>query len=307
VKDGPRCLACGSADLTLWAKAEDVEYRTLPDTFEYLRCAQCQTLSINPVPVEKLSQIYPSNYYSFRGKSGSLTARVKEQLDRRFFRRLLATLPGSQLSALDVGGGAGQQLDTLRAADSRVNRTMVVDIDAGAKALALSAGHGFVQGRIEDAAIPGAFDVILLLNLIEHVSAPAEVLRKVRALLTPSGIVVVQTPNYESLDARLFRHRNWGGYHCPRHWAIFTRGGFQSLAGNAGLATRQWRFTQGAPFWAVSALWAMTRMGLTDVTRDRPAWQHPLYNSLTAAFAAFDFARGVFWPLSQMVFVLGRD
>ena len=57
----------------------------------------------------------------------------------------------------------------------------------------------------------GTFDVILMLNLIEHVDNPGELLRKAHRLLAPNGIVVVKTPNTDSLDARLFRNRNWGG------------------------------------------------------------------------------------------------
>jgi len=42
------------------------------------------------------------------------------------------------------------------------------------------------------------------------------------------------------------------------------------------------------------------------ITRDRPAWTHPLYAPLAAAFAAIDFARGSAAPLSQMTFALAH-
>ena len=176
---GPRCLACGSRDLEHWAQAHDVEYHSVPDTFSYLRCKSCQTLSIHPVPTSRLREIYPPNYYSFQGTGRSLADRVKQALDRRFFRGLLRRVPGQPLAALDVGGGAGHQLSVLRAADPRVTRTTVVDFDAGAESLAQRAGHGFISGRIEDARISDRYDVALLLNLIEHVAEPLAVLRRV--------------------------------------------------------------------------------------------------------------------------------
>lgn len=307
MNDAAQCLACGSEDLEHWARAHDVEYRSVPESFSYLRCRSCQALSIHPVPANRLSVIYPSNYYSFQGTGRSFADRVKRRLDRRYFRALLRRLPGQQLSALDVGGGAGHQLSVLRAADSRVARTTVVDFDDGAKALAEGAGHEFVHGRIEDVKISGPYDVVLLLNLIEHVAEPLSVLRRVREVLTPTAIAVVQTPNYDSLDAKLFRHRGWGGYHCPRHWVIFTPSSFAGIVSRAGLVTRRWHYTQGAPFWTVSMLAALERAGLTRITPERPAWLHPLYPSLAAGFAAIDFTRGLLSPLSQMVFVLGRD
>jgi hypothetical protein len=72
------------------------------------------------------------------------------------------------------------------------------------------------------------------------------------------------------------------------------------------LTTHEWHHTQGAPFWTVSVLATLEKAGAVRITPDRPAWFHPLYPPLAAFFAAVDFARGPFMPLSQMVFVLGR-
>lgn len=304
MSDPRRCVACASQDLQPWATATDVEYKTTEDRFAYFRCGSCGALSIDPVPTNRLREIYPSNYYSFARARRSWVDRVKELLDLRQSRRLLAQLGGRELSVLDVGGGAGHQLDLLRRADPRVVQTTIVDMDEGAAKLASASGHRFVLGRIEEASLHGTFDVVLLLNLIEHVDDPVGVLRRITQVLAPGGVVLVQTPNYDSLDARLFRHRNWGGYHCPRHFILFTPASFQRAVAAAGLAVRSWRYTQGAPFWTVSALAALDQAGIVRITRQRPAWFHPLYPPLAAAFAAFDFARGTVMPLSQMVFVL---
>src|SRR6185503_4606658 len=153
-----------------------------------------------------------------------------------------------------IGGGNGQQLSSLRAADVRIRRSVVVDLDEKAEQAARALGHEYVRARVEDARVDGTFDVILLLNLIEHVANPAAVLRKAGSLLSPTGVLVIKTPNHRSLDARLFRRRNWGGYHCPRHWVLFTRESFERLAASAGLRVVRTSYTQGAPFWAVSVL-----------------------------------------------------
>ena len=41
----------------------------------------------------------------------------------------------------------------------------------------------------------------------------------------------MKTPNVEGLDAKLLRHRNWGGYHAPRHWVLFTPEGHENRIG----------------------------------------------------------------------------
>jgi len=300
------CLACGSTEAEQWAEARDVEYKSVPERFAYYHGRARDALSIDPVPADRLSQIYPSSYYSFHPTPRGTVYRVKDWLDRRWFRRIAAGIPGTTLAALDIGGGNGQQSSTLRAADPRIQRTVIVDFDEQAESAARALGHEYVRGRIEESAVVGNFDLILLLNLIEHVHDPLAVLCKARSLLTPDGRLVIKTPNYHSLDARLFRRRNWGGYHCPRHWVLFSRDSFQRLAERAGLRIVASSYTQGAPFWAISVLAWLEERGAVTITTARPVWTHPLYAPLAGAFAALDVARGAVAPLSQMTFSLAR-
>jgi 2-polyprenyl-3-methyl-5-hydroxy-6-metoxy-1,4-benzoquinol methylase len=45
-----------------------------------------------------------------------------------------------------------------------------------------------------DLAFLGRFDVVLMLALIEHLSEPAELIRKVKALLQNGGRIILTTP-----------------------------------------------------------------------------------------------------------------
>lgn len=304
--DAVACLACGGTATRHWADAHDVEYHSSDDVFAYHLCGDCQALSIDPVPEARLGEIYPANYYAYAAPRHSLAQRVKRRLDRRYFRRLLARVPGAQLSVLDVGGGAGWELVTARESDARVALTTVVDLDPEAMPLAHANGHSYACSRIEDFRTDARFDVVLLLNLIEHVRDPAAVLAQVGELLAPGGILVIKTPNHDALDARVFRHRSWAGLHCPRHWVVFTRGSFERLVTRCGLRVRSASYTQGAPFWAASVLAWFAGRGLIDISPQRPAVAHPLFSPLAAAFAAFDYLRLPLSRTSQMFFVLDR-
>jgi 2-polyprenyl-3-methyl-5-hydroxy-6-metoxy-1,4-benzoquinol methylase len=299
----PACLACGARDAALWAQAIDGEYRATADVFRYLRCAACGVLFIDPVPRERLAEIYPANYYSFADPKDSFVQRVKRKLDGRRFGRLLRGIPGGALSVLDVGGGAGWELGWLRALDPRIRFTQVVDLDPSAEKTARENGHEYFCGRIETFTTEKKFDLILLLNLIEHVDDPGAVLLKMRELLAPAGLLLVKTPNTDSLDARIFRHKNWAGYHCPRHWVLFDRKNLCALAEKSGLRVREFSYTQGAPFWAASVIYRLFPRG---VTRERPVVFHPLFGLMCAGFAAFDILRSPFSRPSQMFLTLTR-
>ena len=303
---GP-CLACGSAETRHWATARDVEYASVPDSFDYVQCNGCGALSIVNPPVDRLGAIYPANYYSFSGNGRSPVEAVKQWLDKRQFARLFGAIKGDSLSALDVGGGNGWLLSLARTVEPRLADTMVVDLDGAAEAAARAAGHDFHLGPVEGLQTDKRFDVIFMLNLIEHVADPEAVLMAMRGLLKPGGRIFVKTPNHDALDARLFRHSSWGGLHAPRHWVIFTPESFTACATRAGLAVESLSLTQGAPFWAVSVLERLGRAGLVKTGADRPMVAHPLFGPLTAAFAAFDMVRAPFSRTSQMFATLRVD
>ncbi len=287
--------------------ATDAEYRTTDESFRYFACADCDVIFIDPVPRDRLAEIYPSNYYSFATPERSFVGQVKDRLDQRLFKKLLRGLPGDSLSLLDVGGGAGWQLSGLRALDSRITFTQVVDLDSDAMSRARENGHEYFCGRIESFETDRKFDLILMLNIIEHVDDPTAVLRKVRALLSDDGVLLVKTPNHDSVDARIFRHQSWAGLHCPRHWVLFDRASLTKKVESVGLRVNDSWYTQGAPFWAASVLFWMAKRGLADITRERPVVYHPLFGPLTGVFAGVDFVRKPFARTSQMFFVLGRS
>jgi SAM-dependent methyltransferase len=300
-----RCLNCGAGESDHWAWAHDIEYHSSAERWEYRRCRTCGVLFLPEPPVGRLAEIYPPSYYSFRGGTrGSAVQRIKARLDQRMLRRVLAGVPGETLSLLDVGGGTGALASAARVADGRVTSTRIVDLDERCRAEAEAAGHGFTLSRIEELSTDERFDAILALNLIEHVSEPRTVLERFAGLLRPRGRLLLKTPNVDALDARLFRHQSWGGYHCPRHWVLFHRGALVEAAQASGLAVERWHYTQGAPFWTVSILGALERRGWFVRETSVPMVDHPLFPAVAGLTATFDFARRPFAPTSQLVMVL---
>jgi 2-polyprenyl-3-methyl-5-hydroxy-6-metoxy-1,4-benzoquinol methylase len=169
-----------------------VEYGTTSERFDYFLCPDCDCLSISPLPSDRLEQIYPPTYYSFASaepSSEGLVERVKARLDSRMFRKALAAIGKPDPRILDVGGGTGEiSAGFVRETDGRAVAT-VVDIDPKSIEAARARGlQGFV-GRIEDFESDEHFDLILMLNLVEHVADPLAVLASARERLAPDGIL----------------------------------------------------------------------------------------------------------------------
>jgi SAM-dependent methyltransferase len=239
--------------------------------------------------------------------------RVKRRLDLRSYRRVLRLLDTAAPSILDVGGGTGE-VSSLFVDRGGASGGIVVDPDSKSIDEARSRGlDGFV-GTVEEFEADRRFDLVLMLNLIEHVADPVAIMAKARELVAPGGLIWLQTPNFRALDGRIFRHRNWAGYHCPRHWAIFSETGLRQALGRAGLEAVSFERTQGGGFWAQSLLGLRRERRMREGELPPPGAQDGLpkpliryrgFGPLAAAGTAFDLGTRRFRQVSQVV-VLAR-
>jgi SAM-dependent methyltransferase len=305
----------------LWATATDTEYGTTVERFSYYLCRDCECLSIDPLPADHLAEIYPPTYYSFAEGAADrpvgLVERVKQRLDLHAYRNAARRLSVGAPRILDVGGGRGEiSANFVRSGGAA--SAFIVDPDPASIEAARSRGLDGFAGRIEELETDERFELVLMLNLIEHVEDPVAVLAKAASLLSPDGLLWLQTPNFRALDARLFRHRNWAGYHCPRHWAIFSEPGLRLAIGRAHLEVEEFRRTQGGGFWAQSLL-GLRRARLMERGQAPPVWSEagvraslpkPLvryraFAPLAGAFAGLDISTRRLRQVSQVA-VLAR-
>jgi len=305
------CPLCHSRNNKMFSNVLDVEYFSLSGWFQYLECTDCNCVFLKNPPLDKLSEIYPNNYYSIDGpkeSEGFLHAgllQIKKYFDKRLFAKHLKDMPNEVLSCLDVGGGSGWMMNLVRQSDSRVTRTVVIDINEESRRIAENNGHEFICSNIDSVNLINQFDFILLLNLIEHVADPALVLSKLNLSLKSGGLVLIKTPNTESLGRKIFQKRYWGGCHAPRHWILFNKANFTSLAESCGFSVLSFSYTQGASQWAASIIGSF-RQAHPLLSAKAPLYKTKFASSLMLFFAVFDY---LFLPLlktDQMIFLLQK-
>lgn len=297
------CPVCSTSGKH-WCTTQDWEYRTTAVYYSYLKCPACNTLFLHELEENDLSIIYPPNYYSFSQKPNNKLFKVKDWLDTRFYNAILKKIPQDTLSVLDIGGGTGTVLDTLKKADRRITYTEIVDIDLTAKQLAEEKGHIYNYTTAEAYRTEKKFDVVLLLNIIEHVSNPAQLIEKAKTLLFDHGIIIVKTPNANSLDARLFRKYYWGGLHCPRHWIIFNKDSFVLMCSQIKVNIQKIKYTQGAAFWAYGIINLFRKKDI--LRKEKPLLESPFFTPFSVFFAIFDTCRSLFSSTSQMFIILRK-
>jgi 2-polyprenyl-6-hydroxyphenyl methylase/3-demethylubiquinone-9 3-methyltransferase len=124
---------------------------------------------------------------------------IREQALARFGRDPKARRPFEGLTLLDVGCGGGLLCEPL----SRLGFA-VTGADAAPAAVGVAAAHAAQMGLAIDYRATTAeallaegarFDVVLNMEVIEHVAEPAAFLRDTAGLLAPDGLMVVATLN----------------------------------------------------------------------------------------------------------------
>ncbi len=222
------CCLCGSGEATVVGTGIDFEYDTCSNSFDYVKCEVCEHHYLNPLPdPSELSTIYPANYGNYSNSvNPGLAYRVKGLLEGRHLRKLAGTLREGGV-ALDIGCGDGRLLDGIRKHCPGIEVAEGVEISETAAMAAIAKGYTVHVGNVDDLDLPSDhYDLVCLIQVIEHVYDPVACIEKVWDCLKPGGIALFETPSVECLDARLFRKRYWGGYHFPRHFNLFNSRNF---------------------------------------------------------------------------------
>lgn len=132
---------------------------------------------------------------------------------------------------LNVGCFDGGALDRFKSA----TRWQLSGTETNARAAAQARAKGYVVWELapHEAAmalpIGEAFDVIVLANALEHQQSPLLVLRRLRQLLRPGGLVVLNAPNLDSAHADVFGP-TWAQWQVPYHRFLTGRRGLKRMA-----------------------------------------------------------------------------
>ena len=125
---------------------------------------------------------------------------IREQCLARFGRDGSQRAPFEGLKLLDIGCGGGLLSEPMRRLGFEVT-----GVDASERNVSTAAAHAAETGldityrastaEQLEAEGAGPFDVVLNMEVIEHVADPAEYLRTTARLLAPGGLMIVATLN----------------------------------------------------------------------------------------------------------------
>ena len=188
--------------------------------FEMRSCSDCKTLTA--------VGDYSANgslYEEIYAKPPQLTVGARAGLRRILDRFRSAGLSGR---LLDYGFGAG---DLMREAREAGFQVFGVEYSDNARSRALA--EGFDVAKEASGLSQKGYDVVTMIEVIEHLPNARQALKESFDLLRPGGALYVTTPNARGLNPR-YLGLEWSVVGPPDHRVLFSRAGLITLAEAVG-------------------------------------------------------------------------
>lgn len=233
------CPICSSPQKKiLQSDLVDVEAHT-PGRYAIARCQPCGFIYLSRRPsADSLLDCYPESYYTLLAARRSLLTQKLYQPRYQFRkRRMEKVYQGIPPSLLEIGYGDGAFLAYLKSEWKDQCRLSGIDFKPPNPPQRLT-GIDLFAGDFLQFQFQTTYDVVVLYSVLEHLPNPLEALRRLRQILKPKGLLVLEVPNWNSLF-RLVFPRHWSGLQIPRHQSFFTRSSLTTLLEKAGFKPKK--------------------------------------------------------------------
>ncbi|MCX6760359.1 MAG: class I SAM-dependent methyltransferase [Candidatus Nealsonbacteria bacterium] len=219
------CKICGSFDLKVFPN------KYFKNTL--LRCQKCGLIFVYPQPEFcMIKNIYAQNYFK-NSSSHSIGyenyLKDKPNIMKTFERRLknIEALYPKKGEILDLGCAMGFFLEV---AKNHGWNPHGVEISEYASNIAKKRfGNNIFNGVLNQACfLEDSFDIITMWDYLEHIPDPSFELSLIWKLLKKGGMVILSTPNANSLPHKIFRDR-WMGYKDQEHLYYFSEKNMRTL------------------------------------------------------------------------------
>jgi 2-polyprenyl-3-methyl-5-hydroxy-6-metoxy-1,4-benzoquinol methylase len=208
------CRACGQHSRLL-LRARDLNRMASEDRFAYYSCGVCGVVQVFPIPLD-LETYYDKKhwYYSVPGSIDELRAQGQGFKPRLSVIQRFTTTG----KLLDVGASHGT---FVYLAQQNGYEVEAVEMDPASCRYMQNMGiRAICATTLESAeSMLGVYDVITLYHVIEHLEDPSTALRVLARHLSPHGILVISTPNPNSLQFKMLG-RFWVNLDAPRHLSL---------------------------------------------------------------------------------------
>jgi len=197
------CNLCGADDFKIVFPAGYAQLHRI------VRCKRCNLMYANPQELidaeefEGVEDLPPSDDPSFAQYLQKQHVQLPDNL--RALRKLNGYLP-KRGKLLEIGSYMGIFANEIR--NSGWDITCLEPFRAAVKYSREKFKLNVIEGVLPQPSLAdGSFDAAMLVHVIEHMPDPGQNVAEIRRLLKPGGMLVVETPRFDSLMFKLMGRR----------------------------------------------------------------------------------------------------
>ncbi len=253
IKHPEVCRACDSSISEIIPKT--IKGFVEGDEYEYVVCNFCGSMLSGVANNNELISIYDAIYKHSSEISGYKRYNLYSYFSSSIYTKYLYNVVYSEiiyygvykliqkiskeqnrnLKILEIGSGLGYYTARLRKYGHSVTGCDLSD-EACTKAAEIHGGN-FIVGDINNVqSLQGKFfDVIILLEAIEHMEFPVDFFSKIITKLAPKGSIIITTPNVGD-------KKTWISTEPPIHLSCFSVKGISSIGSRIGATTNFYFF-----------------------------------------------------------------
>jgi len=219
-----QCLICGSKNLQPLAPYQNAHL---------VKCHSCRFVFSQTIPTESALIAHYEHYGRDDYLSPVTIKRFHEILDDlEKFRKTNRMI--------DVGCGIGYFLEAAKERGWEVYGTEFTD---EAVKICSDKGIKMQQGKLNPANYDSnSFDVIISIEVLEHINNPVEEVANFHSILRSVGAVYLTTPNFNSLSRKILKEK-WNVISYPEHLSYYTPFSITRLFKDHGFTKKKIRTT----------------------------------------------------------------
>jgi len=229
--------------------------------YQIVACQKCKFIfTINPFSEDKLANFYKANNkYAYRANLGVIPEYAKNnhlisfEFVNSYLLKKYSKMNAKKLKIIDIGCGSGYLLNLFKqngytnvqgvdpAIECKENARMLYDLD-------------IITSTLGELRSNRKYDVILLASVLEHMTNLSNVMKKLRLLLKPNGVIFISTPDLDNFETVLIEpflefsleHINFFGKNSTSN--LFIKHGFKNVSFESN-------FIKGYGGFALNSLW----------------------------------------------------
>lgn len=211
MREAARCLCESSARIYFCLRG-----------FNIFRCTNCSLTFVFPRSID--FGIYNGDYFSGAVHGfGFVNYEEDKTASSGYLKTYLKWLESFGISKgstlLDIGAANGFFVNM---AKEHGYIAAGVELSSEAVEWAKKLGRNVTQSDAMQISVNKKFDVITVLDVLEHLSEPQEFIVKIKENLKPGGILLINVPNIGSIFAKI-SGKSWHSFVPPEHLFYFNK------------------------------------------------------------------------------------